>query len=173
MSKDRLEDLQRMADGWKSSGVRSLAVDIMEWAVSEIEKYRRQDMVIKIEDSEGKGFDDWLKLLEEYGSSFEEWHIVNWGLFHLKACRRSEEHHRNHCIQYALVGQTLVYHTEVMTDVDVQGRAGNHSPVERFDRCPTCESWTRINGELRSNIDCPAVKAELSKDNFYGQQEPK
>lgn len=33
---DRLEDLKRMADGWKSSGVWSLAVDIMEWAVDSL-----------------------------------------------------------------------------------------------------------------------------------------
>lgn len=39
---DRLEDLKLMANGWKSGGVRSLAVDIMEWALAEIERLRSE-----------------------------------------------------------------------------------------------------------------------------------
>lgn len=44
-----------------------------------------------------------------------------------------------HPVQYAAVDNVNVINTEHLTDDDVRHIAGVHEPVERFDRCPTCE----------------------------------
>ena len=71
-----------------------------------------------------------------------------------------------HCIQYALVGFNLkfVMGTENLDDDAVRQRAHGYSweRVDRYDRCPSCEVWTRSGGKLRTNIECPAVVAALA-----------
>lgn len=47
-----------------------------------------------------------------------------------------------HCIQYAFVGDKLVYDTGALTDGEVQRRAHRQGVVERYDRCPECQCWT-------------------------------
>lgn len=73
-----------------------------------------------------------------------------------------------HCIQYALVGHLskAVYNTENLTDDEIIAKSPllglvRGDRIERFNRCPTCETWTMTGGKLRENIDCPAVKAAL------------
>jgi hypothetical protein len=75
-----------------------------------------------------------------------------------------------HMIQYAYVGYrgVLVEHTENMTDEQVRdmvrmyGAGYPNDRIERFDRCPACEVWTRSGGTLRPNIKCPAVVEALA-----------
>jgi len=80
----------------------------------------------------------------------------------------------SHMIQYALVGWsgTFVSDTASLTDDEVRQRASCFSrgidasaQVERYDRCPVCEIWTRTGGKLRRDSDCPAVKAALAKES--------
>ena len=77
-----------------------------------------------------------------------------------------------HCIQYACVGYPgySVYDTLNLTDDEIIAknpllglRKGDR--IERFNRCPVCESWTMERGRLRENIDCPAVKAAIAKEH--------
>lgn len=83
------------------------------------------------------------------------------------------EHMDGHTIQYSLVGYSLrrVNDTENMSDEEVVAAARRiywRAPirgwpeVRRFDRCPTCEAWTRTGGKLRKEINCPAVQAALA-----------
>lgn len=76
-----------------------------------------------------------------------------------------------HMIQYALVGHRGVFvgHTEVLSDEEVRARvpfgACATDRVERYDRCPECESWTKARGRLRRNmVDCPAVRAAMGAE---------
>ena len=49
-----------------------------------------------------------------------------------------------HPLQYAMIGRTYVGYTEDRTDAQVLASAGMPDiglPVERFNRCPTCEQW--------------------------------
>lgn len=48
-----------------------------------------------------------------------------------------------HPLQYAFVGRIYVYETGNLSDDQVRDLAGNGwLPVERFNRCPTCEEWS-------------------------------
>lgn len=58
-----------------------------------------------------------------------------------------------HPLQYAFVGRSYVAGTENMSDEQVRDVAGGvHLPVERFNRCPTCEQWS----------PCDVRKAEVA-----------
>lgn len=63
----------------------------------------------------------------------------------------------SHMLQYAIVGDTIVYHTEAMTDEQLRERVGPR-PIERYNRCPACEEWTLEGGKLRKESKCPAVR---------------
>ncbi len=68
-----------------------------------------------------------------------------------------------HCMQYAMVNTCLIYDTSDMTDAEIKNAVRNKKSlasgrVERFDRCPECEEWTKENGQIRVNVDCPAVQ---------------
>lgn len=70
-----------------------------------------------------------------------------------------------HWLQYAYVGDDWVAGTEGMDDGTVRRLArrppSSAEPVERFDRCPACQAWTRSGGplrQLRRDLDCPAVR---------------
>lgn len=50
-----------------------------------------------------------------------------------------------HPIQYALVGREYIGNTEYLDDDTIRGLADAFPaglPVERFNRCPTCEQWS-------------------------------
>lgn len=49
----------------------------------------------------------------------------------------------NHPIQYAFVGHIFITNTEGKNDDEVRREARvTGLPVERFQRCPTCEQWS-------------------------------
>lgn len=62
-----------------------------------------------------------------------------------------------HCIQYAFVGSQIVYDTDRLTDAQVQDIANSRLRVERYNRCPECESWTMDGPRMRNEINCPAI----------------
>lgn len=85
----------------------------------------------------------------------------------------------NHMIQYALVGHLSKFagHTESKSDEEIIASKpmlfSKGDRVERFDRCPVCETFTRTKGVLR-NINCPAVmkaKSDLINDANYPPEE--
>lgn len=51
-----------------------------------------------------------------------------------------------HPLQYAYVGRTYVADSNGYTDDEVRQIAGHEGaiglPVERYNRCPTCEQWS-------------------------------
>ena len=62
-----------------------------------------------------------------------------------------------HPLQYALCARVYVGDTENMSDEDVRRAAAVERtglPVERYNRCPTCEQWS----------PCDARKAEAGQD---------
>lgn len=73
-----------------------------------------------------------------------------------------------HCVQYAFVGMNVCYDTENLSDSEIRAKMDSKllgtpgGRIERFDRCPVCEEWTRLNGKMR-RIDCPAVKAKVKR----------
>jgi len=69
-----------------------------------------------------------------------------------------------HCTQYSICGGVTIFGTARLSDGEVRAAAKRDlvNSVERFDRCPVCEEWTTIGGQLRSDVDCPAVIAEIS-----------
>jgi hypothetical protein len=52
------------------------------------------------------------------------------------------EAHYGHPLQYALVGSAYVGNTENLDDDAVYRLAGVRLPIERYNRCPTCEQWS-------------------------------
>jgi len=73
-----------------------------------------------------------------------------------------------HCIQYAAVKGLFVYDTDQMTDDEVWEavshlRSNNSFDplgvgVERYNRCPVCEAWTKNGDDIRDDIDCTAIQ---------------
>jgi hypothetical protein len=61
-----------------------------------------------------------------------------------------------HPLQYAFVGWgrgTYIPNTEHMTDNEVRRAVGveNEQPVERYNRCPTCEQWSPCDVRQRES----------------------
>lgn len=51
-----------------------------------------------------------------------------------------------HPLQYALVGRITIMNSDHMSDGDIRAAAGTAGtsglPIERYNRCPTCEEWS-------------------------------
>ena len=73
-----------------------------------------------------------------------------------------------HCIQYAMVGESVVHDTDIMSGDEISAllpRSLRNVSVHRYYRCPMCEEGTTIAGRLREEMDCPAVRKRMQDEN--------
>jgi len=83
---------------------------------------------------------------------------------------------KEHCIQYAVISSydmlvsVPLLNTDKLSDSDIFKSLKHHPlllkvktglKVARLNRCPVCEEYTTSGGELRKDIECPAISHRL------------